>query len=96
MSNDELKARYIALAHAVQTGVKYDLEQGSQSGTPKHLRVGVNVAMRDLASLVELLISKGLITETEYLTALVDGMQQEVKRYEAELSEKLGAKITLL
>jgi hypothetical protein len=62
---------------------------------PKHLRVGVNVAMRDLASLTHLLVRKGVITELEYLTAIADGMEFERDKYSEELSRTLGANITL-
>lgn len=88
--------RWMAAAHAVQTGVAHEHELGSQDGTPKHLRTGVNCAMADHGSLAKLLISKGLITEEEYIAALADGMEEEVKRYEERLTERLGRPVRLL
>lgn len=91
-----LKAEWHQLAHAMQTGVGFDQSTGSDDGSPKHLRVGVNVALSDHGALVKLLIDKGLITEVEYMQAIVEGMRLEVQRYEKRMSEKNGgAKITL-
>lgn len=94
-SIEENKARWLASAHAVQTGVKLDQESGSQDGTPKHLRTGINMALVDHGSLVRLLVSKGVITEEEYFQAIADGMEQEVKNYEKRLSDKMGKEIHL-
>jgi hypothetical protein len=90
--------RYIAAAHAVQSGVKFDMETDthSQGATrPKDLRVGVNNAMTDHGSLAKLLVDKGVITEAEYLEAIADGMEREQARYEQILSERVGTKVTL-
>ncbi len=92
-----LNEKYLRLTHAMQTGVAFEQSRGSQDGTPKHLRVGVNsVAVSD-AALVKLLISKGLFTETEYWRAVVDEMQAEVDRYTKRINDSLGSgeKITL-
>ena len=62
---------------------------------PKHLRVGINVALRDHASLFELLIKKGIITEEEYRKAITAGMNKEVEDYENKLSVMAGRKIRL-
>ena len=90
--------RYIAAAHAVQSGVKFDMETDahSQGATrPKDLRVGVNNAMTDHGSLAKLLVDKGVITEAEYLEAIAAGMEREQARYEQILSERVGTKVTL-
>jgi hypothetical protein len=89
--------RYEAACHAMQTGVAHDLNLRPNSGTPKHLRVGVNVALRDHGSLVGLLISKGIITQEEYEKAIADGMEAEVKTYEDMIASQTGGatKITL-
>ena len=85
------KKTYLEAAHALQTGVRIDQEVlGSTDGTPKHLRVGVNIAMCDHSSLVRLLIKKGIITDEEYLAAITDGLNEEVDRYEKRLNVKLG------
>lgn len=78
--------RYNAACHAMQTGVKYEMENGSEEGraavTPKHLRVGVNSAMVSHAALVQLLITKGVFTEDEYYHSQALAMEVEVARYE--------------
>jgi hypothetical protein len=89
---DELGARYAALAHAMQSGVAYSMEKDPKETTPKHLRVGINCAMSDQGSLVRLLIAKGLITEEEYMEALVEGMEAEVKSYEQKIRDLYGGK----
>ena len=89
--------RYISAAHAMQSGVAAEMNlPGRMSATePKHLRVGVNSAMVEHSALAQLLISKGVITEAEYLEAVAAAMEREVKAYELRLSEHFGTKITL-
>jgi hypothetical protein len=84
-----------ALQHAMQSGVKFDQESGSEDGSPKHLRVGVNTAMVDIGALAKLLIDKGVITEEEYFDANLKAMHNEVGRYEKRLSEKFGRNVVL-
>jgi len=96
MTEPEFIAEYVRLAHAVQTGVAYEHELGSQDGTPKHLRTGLSCVMSDLGALGRLFIAKGLITEDEYYEAILDGLRQEVAAYERRVEAKTGAtKITL-
>ena len=91
-----LKVRNLALGHAVQTGVAYAMENPSDTAaTPKHLRTGLNISMCDHGGLVGLLIRKGVITDLEYWRASVEMLEAEVAKYEGELSERMGAKITL-
>lgn len=89
--------RYLAAAHAVQSGVATEMTlPHRQSATePKHLRVGINAAMCDHAALVKLLIDKGVITSAEYTRAVADAMEDEKKRYENRLTEYFGKKIIL-
>lgn len=94
-SKEEYAARYAAAAHAMQSGVKSEMELGSRDTEPKHLRVGVNSALVDSAALAALLIAKGVITEDEYLEAIAAGMEREVTTYETRLSAALGTKVTL-
>jgi hypothetical protein len=56
----------------------------------------VNSALVDQAGLVKLLIARGIITEEEYAKCIADAMEDEARRYEQELSERLGTKISLL
>jgi hypothetical protein len=75
--------RLARAAHAMQSGVAYEMERGRDAATePKHLRVGVNAAMVDHAALVRLLVAKGLFTWEEYAKECADEMEREVARYE--------------
>lgn len=80
-TDKQLEDRYHRATHAMQTGVALDHGRGSNDGEPKHLRVGVNVALVDHGALVGLLIEKGVITRTEYLRAVAEGMEAEVRKY---------------
>ena len=84
MSNEANKERYARAAHAMQTGVAYEMNKGGRDPAtePKHLRVGINAAMADHEGLVRLLIRKGLITDEEYREAIADSMEAELKRYQ--------------
>jgi hypothetical protein len=86
--------RYHAAVHAMQTGVMYEMEHTDQA-SPKHLRVGVNVALRGNGSIVALLVSKGIITQEEVMKALADGMEEEARAYEARLSAHFNAAVRL-
>lgn len=87
--------RYFAAAHAMQSGVAHEHALGSEDGSAKHLRVGVNTAMVDHGGLVALLVAKGIITEDEYQQALCDAMEKEQKRYEDRLTKRVGGPVTL-
>lgn len=89
MNNRE---RYDRAVHCVQAGSKM---VAARNGEHPQSRTGINVAMRDHASIVELLVAKGVITSDEYLKALADGAEAEVRRLEDELSAG-GVKITLV
>lgn len=89
MATDE--ERYHSACHAMQTGVAIKMARGSKDTEPKHLRVGINSAMVTDAAIAKLLIEKGIFTREEYVKAVADEMEEEVKRYEQEL----GPNITL-
>lgn len=95
MSDEKPTERYLAAAHAIQTGVALDLESGDSSGSPKQLRTGINLRACDQAGLVRLLIAKGVFTETEYLDAIAGAAEAEKARYEERISKRLGRKVTL-
>lgn len=92
---EALLAEHQRWQHAMQTGVKMVLNYSLSEGDPKHLRVGMNTALVDHASLAQLLIAKGVFTDLEYLQAIRDGMRAEAERYEAEVSRVLGHRVTL-
>lgn len=85
---DSARDRYLAAAHAMQSGVAYDPDKSSQE--PKHLRVGINSGKVEHEGLVTLLASKGIITEVEYYEAMAEAMEREWLRYTVYLREKLG------
>lgn len=89
MSDDQMNpidvTRYGQAAHAMQSGVKYEIEtqgEAEAAANPKHLRVGVNSALVGNAALAKLLIDKGIFTLDEYGKVLADEMEREVARYE--------------
>lgn len=90
-----VRSRYMAAVHAIQTGTAMELARDPHSGTPKHLRVGVNTGKCEHAALVRLLIEKGLFTEEEYALAIVEELEREVVRYEERLSSQLGSNVKL-
>jgi hypothetical protein len=92
--------RYANALHAVQSGVKTEMEIPPASGgepghSPKHLRVGVNSAKVEHGALVKLLVDRGLFTELEHMEAMATAMEEEKERYEKRLSEYFGSKVTL-
>ena len=97
LNNEEaaIVDEYLALAHAMQTGVAHEMNFNSRPTEPKHLRVGVNSSMVSHSALVDLLISKGVFTRLEYLTAMRDRMKAEVAGYQHRVSTHFGMPITL-
>lgn len=89
------RERWVDATQAMQSGVAIEMIYRQEPTEPKHLRVGINVALAEHGSLVSLLIKKGIITEAEYLAAIADGMEAEKERYEEHLNELTGTKITL-
>lgn len=95
MTDEERKAaaveRYNAACHAIQTGVALEHARGGRDGSPKHLRVGINLRAVDHAALVRLLIDRGVFTQLEYFEALAD--QAEIEK--ADYEQRLGPGIHL-
>lgn len=79
----KLFAEQRSLQHAIQTGVAYEHSKGSQDGTPKHLRVGVNSALCFTSAIAALLVAKGLATAEEIMEAEVESLRRELERYES-------------
>lgn len=83
MSEQEWRERYYAAMHAMQSAVA--LMVAHQTGIQndrvlrafKDLRVGVNSALSDQGALVSLLTRKGVITDEEYLAAVVEFAERE-------------------
>lgn len=94
--SDANTQRYLKALHAMQSGVKAEMELGlNDAHTPKHLRVGVNSAMVETGALLKLMLDKGVITEDEWCAALADAMEREVAEYEKRLSEWLHTMVRL-
>lgn len=105
MTNEWFTKRYEELAHAVQTGVGwvialdnpkvFDVNTDSNLRAHKHLRVGIDTNKADLGSIARLLIKKGVITDEEYKLAILEGLENEKRLYEQQLTEKFGKQIDL-
>jgi hypothetical protein len=78
MTKEERNAKYHALAHAIQSAIAYQMNY-SDFAEPKHLRVGIDITKGEQGGLARLLIAKGLITEDEYLDAMIDGLERELE-----------------
>jgi len=88
----DLGLSYEVALHGVQSAVKFELGQQSRSGFDivKHLRVGLDARAADAQGLVELLIGKGIITESDYLEAIRLSMNEELARYTQHCRETYG------
>ncbi len=92
---DELRERYLAALHAVQTGIEYKRQYDRSFVNEKHMRVGVDSAHITDAAIQRLLIAKGIITYEELMEVLVIEAEAEQARYEAELSAHYGRPVRL-
>src|SRR5258708_25671351 len=105
MTDEQFTQRYVALAHAVQTGIGwsiaidnpevFDINQDANLCAHKHLRVGIDTNKSDLGAFVRLLVKKGVFTDEEYRLAILEGLENEKHIYENKLSEHFGKQITL-
>lgn len=79
--------------HGLQTAVAYELGLSGKSATrdpydvsgthAKDLRVGLNAVMCDHAALVDLLVTKGVVTLDEYVERQRRWANEELARYQA-------------
>ena len=92
---EEQKRAYLALAHAIQTGVAHSLGHGSNEASPKHLRTGLNMVMVDVGALIALLVEAGVFTAAEFAEKQQELLEAEKAKYEEQLSEMLGSRVTL-
>jgi len=93
-----MNEEYVSLVHAMQSGVAFDIAAHGEKragADPKHLRVGVNVALVESSALWTLLVRKGIISEEEKVASLTEAHIAEVQRYEDHLSKTTGAKVVL-
>ncbi len=89
----ELKKEYIRLGHALQFGVHFDQDTSDQ--TPKHLRVGVNMSLVNSSALACLLIQKGIITEVEYWSSMVEVLREEIESYRQKTPRHSGEAVMI-
>lgn len=106
MPEPSFTERYTAAAHALQSATKLQLDLDAakpgppmvvpetSSGSPKHLRVGLDLRAADHGALVRLLIEKGVFTEGEYLAAIADGAEREAREARDRASARLGAPVS--
>lgn len=87
----EIQEKYAFLTHAIQSGIAMELLIDSTAGTPKHLRVGINMAMVETAALGKILIQKGIITKEEYFLNLLENLEVELEAIKKRLSVYYGA-----
>lgn len=87
----EYQRRYEVALHAMQTGVATKMSFDPTDTTPKHLRVGVNSALTSQDAVARLLIEKGVITEEEYLVAVVEATEREAEMYLREIRNHFGS-----
>lgn len=96
MTREEFLKEYKRLGHALQTGVATMMQMGDAGASPKHLRTGLNISMCDHASMIWLLLKKGIITEEEYQEAILEGLEREKAEYEKVIGYHLGGKSVTL
>lgn len=102
---DALMEEYVALGHAVQSGVAHRLQLDAREyglvlpdsliRLLKHIRVGVDTSKSDMGGLATLLIEKGVFTRLEYYEAMVEAMRMEKERMEKDLSQRMGGRVSL-
>lgn len=96
-AQEKFVQEYMALTHALQTGVLFENKSGLDTNamSPKHLRVGVNLRAIEVAALVECLVEAGVITLERYNEAQIKWLKKEVADYEQRLSAHYGKSVTL-
>lgn len=87
---------YVKLLHAVQSGVAAFMERNASEVDPKHLRVGINSSLISTSALVLTLAEAGVITFEAFRDNEIMLIQNEVRNYEAKLSEELGTQVHLI
>src|SRR6478609_5667341 len=68
-------SEYLKQAHRVQTAIAMNPNKTAME--PKHMRTGIDMSKADMAGLVTLLISKGILTREEYAEAITQSAYEE-------------------
>lgn len=89
-SVEELSSVIEPMSHAIQSYTAYMLHRNPSSSSPKHLRTGIDLTKAEMGGLAVLFVRKGIITNEEYLAAIVEGLEEENNRNENEVGVKFG------
>jgi len=81
-------SEYLKQAHRVQTAIAMNPNKTAME--PKHMRTGIDMSKADMAGLVTLLISKGILTREEYAEAITQSAYEEAERQKAALALEMG------
>jgi hypothetical protein len=94
ISLQELRETHAALTDWMRRCVEEETAAGVVASTAApNLRAGVNVALSDQAALAKLLVAKGVISEREYLEAVVQELLEALERYRARLQAHVGREV---
>ena len=89
-------ARYTTAAHQMQSGVAAMMRYDEKEIQEKALRVGVNSAMVEHSALAQILISRGIITDIEYMRHLALAMESEAESYRERCKFHMGKDVELV
>jgi len=84
MTLRDLGLTYEQAAHGVQTAIAHGITKGDSATVPKHMRTAIDMSKADMLGLATLLISKGLITQEEYIEHMRLGANEELARRQDE------------
>lgn len=86
--------------HGIQTGIRYKYETSEKDESLdrrlKHIRVGVDNALIQTDTLMQLLVKKGVFTDIEWLEEYLQAVNFKLNQYKKELSEALGVPVNLI
>lgn len=92
----EIHREHQALVHAIQTGNLYLGDQVDPNVKEfKHVRTGVDVAMAGIDAIKNILTSKGIISENDFLEAWNNELKFKVEGLEKRISKHYNANIKL-
>jgi hypothetical protein len=96
MKMRDLGLTYEQALHGIQSAVAFEMEQngigctGEAARMMKHMRTAIDATKAEIAGLVGLMISKGLITLPEYIEVMRRSLNEELARYEQYAREAYG------
>lgn len=96
MTDEEMSDKYAANAHAMQSGIAALITRDATLANAKHMRVGVNMAMVEIAALVDLLVKKGVFTQHEVGEAILEQQEKEILKYRQEYAARVGVPVDMI